>query len=186
MMDLKLTREHAYDLVVDRIGKNNLLKHILAVEAGMRHLAEHLGEDVDYWGLIGLIHDLDYNETKEDAARHTYMTKEWLAEYDLPEELWYTIHAHPGHVPCKSRLDWALYTVDPTTGFVVACALMHPAKSLTPLDAEFMMRRFKEKRFAAGASRESMAGCSNLGLELEQFLMMVRDGMMSISTELGL
>ena len=185
-MDLKLTRQAAYDLVAERIGVNNLLKHILAVEAGMRRLAEHFNEDVEHWGLIGLVHDLDYNETKEKAHRHTYVTEELLAEYDLPEEMLYAIHAHPGHVPCKSRLDWALYSVDPATGFLVACALMHPEKKLAVLDADFMLRRFKEKRFAAGAERENIAACSNLGLGLDQFLMLVQDGMMTISDRLGL
>lgn len=185
-MQSALTRDAAYALVVEKIGVNNLLKHILAVEAGMRKLAEHLGEDVEYWGLVGLVHDLDYNETKDNAARHTYLTEEWLAPYHLPAEMLYAIHAHPGHVPCLSRLDWALYTVDPTTGFVVACALMHPEKKLAVLDAEFMLRRFKEKRFAAGATRENMAACSQLGLELGQFLVLVRDGMMNISDKLGM
>jgi putative nucleotidyltransferase with HDIG domain len=185
-MDFKLNRETAYNLVVENIGVNNLLKHILAVEAGMRRLAEHFGEDVDYWGLIGLVHDLDYNETKKNAARHTYVTENMLAAYDLPEEMIYAIHAHPGHVPCRSRLDWALYSVDPTTGFLVACALMHPDKKLSVLTADFMLRRFKEKRFAAGATRENIAACSNLDLELDQFLTLVREGMMSISDELGL
>jgi len=83
-------------------------------------------------------------------------------------------------------IDWALYTVDPTTGFLVACALMHPSKKLTAVDGDFMLRRFKEKRFAAGATRENMAACSNLGLELEEFLLMVREGMLSISDKLGL
>lgn len=185
-MNLKLTREVAYQMVVDKIGVNNLLKHILAVEAGMRRLALEFGEDPDYWGLVGLVHDLDYNETKDDAPRHTYLTAEWLAQYDLPREMIYAINAHPGHVPCKSRLDWALYAVDPTTGFIVACALMHPDKKLTPIDAEFMLRRFKEKRFAAGATRENMAACSNLGLDLEKFLLLVREGMLSISDQLGI
>lgn len=186
IMDLQLSREQAYELVVEKIGVNNLLKHILAVEAGMRRLAEHFGEDVDYWGLIGLVHDLDYNKTKNDEKRHTYITAEWLKQYNLPEEMLYTIHAHPGHVPCKSRLDWALYTVDPTTGFIVACALMHPEKKLAVIDADFMLRRFKEKRFAAGASRENMAACSELGLELDQFLNLVHEGMMTITDQLGL
>ena len=185
-MDLKLTRDIAYRLVIDRIGSGNLLKHILAVEAGMRRMAEHFHEDVDYWGLVGLVHDLDYNETKDDPARHTYITAELLAEYRLPDDMLYAIHAHPGHVPCRSRLDWALFSVDPATGFVVACALMHPEKKLSVLTSEFMLRRFKEKRFAAGAIREDIAACSQLGLELEPFLMLVRDGMMNISTELGL
>ena len=185
-MDLTLTREVACRLVERRIGRNNLLKHILAVEAGMRWLAEHLGEDVEYWGLVGLVHDLDYNETKDDVARHTYLTGEWLAEYNLPEEMLYAIHAHPGHVPCRNRLDWALYTVDPATGFVVACALMHPEKKLDAIDAAFMMRRFGEKRFAAGAERGNIAACSHLGFELEEFLVLVRDGMLTIRDELGL
>jgi len=183
---LPLTREQAYRMVVEKIGVNNLLKHILAVEAGMRKLAEHFGEDVEYWGLTGLLHDLDYNETKNDEARHTYLTSDWLAEYNLPEEMLYAIHAHPGHVPCQSRLDYALFTVDPATGFIVACALMHPEKRLSALDGSFMLRRFKEKRFAAGALRENMAACTNLGLEIGQFLLLVRDGMVIISDQLGL
>ena len=185
-MELKLTRDKAYEMVVERIGVNNLLKHVLAVEAGMRRLAEYLEEDVEYWGLIGLVHDLDYNETKDDHEQHTFVTEELLAEFDLPDEMIYAIHAHPGHVPCKSRLDWSLYAVDPTTGFLVACALMHPSKKLGAIDAEFMMRRFKEKRFAAGATRENIAACSNLGLELEEFLVLVHSGMMQITDELGL
>jgi len=95
-MELRLNREKAYDLVVEKIGVNNLLKHILAVEAGMRRLAEHLDEDVEYWGLIGLVHDLDYNETRKDHAKHTYITEKMLAEYELPDEMLYAIHAHPG------------------------------------------------------------------------------------------
>jgi len=185
-MDLSLTRQSAYDLVEKEIGVNNLLKHILSVEAGMRKLAERFDEDVEYWGLIGLVHDLDYNQTKDNEVRHTYITREWLADYDLPEDFHYTIEAHPGHVPCKSRQDWALYAVDPTTGFMVACALMHPDKKLSALDIEFMMRRFKEKRFAAGAARENILACSNLGIELEQFLLIVRDSMMTISDKLGI
>jgi uncharacterized protein len=185
-MNLKLDRETAYRLVLEKIGEGNLLKHVLAVEVGMRRLATRLGEDADFWGLIGLVHDLDYHETKDEPYYHTYVMKEWLTEYDLPAEAFHAIHAHPGHLPCENRLDWALYCVDPATGFIVACALMHPDKKLTPLDAEFMLRRFKEKRFAAGAARENIAACSNLGLEVGDFLMLVRDAMMTISDELGL
>ncbi|MFQ5498650.1 MAG: HDIG domain-containing metalloprotein [Candidatus Zixiibacteriota bacterium] len=186
MASLGISRQDAYDLVVQKIGENNLLKHILAVEAGMRRLAEHLSEDVEYWGLTGLLHDLDYHETKTDEARHTYVTEEWLSKYNLPAEMLYAIRAHPGHVPCRSAFDWALYSVDPTTGFIVACALMHPDKKLAAIDSGFMLRRFDEKRFAAGATRENIAACSQLGLELKQFLMLVRDGMMRISSDLRL
>ncbi len=181
-----MSRDTAYQLVLEKIGENNLLKHILSVEAGMRKIAEHFDEDVEYYGLTGLLHDLDYNETKNDEARHTYVTKEWLKEYNLPDEMLYAIEAHPGHVPCRTRLDWALYCVDPTTGFLVAAALMHPEKKLSSLDAKFILKRFKEKRFAAGATRENMAACENLGLGLEEFLLLVRDGMMKISEKLGI
>lgn len=186
MTQLPIERETAYNLVVEKIGQNNLLKHILAVEAGMRRIAEHFGEDVDYWGLTGLLHDLDYNETAKDEPRHTYVTAEWLKEYNIPDEMMHAIHAHPGHIPCESKLDWALYSVDPITGFIVACALMHPDKKMASLDSDFLMRRFKEKRFAAGATRENIAACSELGLETDQFLLMVRDGMMTISDQLKL
>ncbi len=186
MIPLKLSREEAYRLVVDKIGVNNLLKHILAVEAGMRKMAEQLGEDPEYWGLVGLLHDLDYNETRDDEPRHSFVTREWLKEYELPEDMLYAINAHPGHVPCKSRMDWALYAVDPTTGFIVACALMHPDKKLASIDQEFMLRRFNEKRFAAGASRENMAACSNLGMELGDFLVLVHGAMLTITEQLGL
>ncbi len=186
MSEILINRETAYQLVLEKIGVNNLLKHILAVEAGMRIVAKHFDEDVDYWGMTGLLHDLDYNETKNDEPRHTYITAEWLKEYNLPNEMLHAIHAHPGHIPCQSKLDWALYAVDPTTGFLVACALMHPDKKLASLDSKFILKRFKEKRFAAGATRENMAACSNLGLELDQFLLMVRDGMLTISDKLGM
>lgn len=185
-MQLSITREQAYDLVVEKIGVNNLLKHILAVEAGMRELARYFDEDVEYWGLTGLLHDLDYNETKDDEKRHTYLTSEWLDKYHLPEDMLHAIHAHPGHIPCETRLDWALYSVDPTTGFIVACALMHPDKKLASVNLEFMLRRFKEKRFAAGASREAMAACEHLDLELGRFLELVHAGMMTITKQLGL
>jgi len=186
MVELSLTREEAYRMVEEKIGVNNLLKHILAVEAGMRRLAEYFKEDVEFWGMTGLLHDLDYNVTKDDEPRHTYVTEEWLQKYQLPQEMLYAIHAHPGHVPCKSKLDWALYSVDPTTGFLVACALMHPDKKLASLEGDFLLRRFKEKRFAAGATRENMAACSHLELELEPFLLLVRDGMLNIADKLGL
>lgn len=186
MDKLTISRETAYKLVEEKIGVNNLLKHIIAVEAGMRQLAEHFNKDVEFWGLTGLLHDLDYNETKNDEARHTYITADWLKDYNLPDEMMHAIHAHPGHIPCESKLDWGLYTVDPTSGFIVACALMHPDKKLSSITPEFMLRRFKEKRFAAGATRENMAACENLGLELEEFLLLVLKGMLKISDKLGL
>lgn len=184
MNQIILSRDEAFRLVLDKIGRNNLLKHILSVEAGMRQLALQLGEDVDFWGLTGLLHDLDYNETADNPVAHTYVTEEWLRPYQLPQEMLNAIHAHPGHVRCRSLLDWALFATDPATGFIIACALMHPAKRLDVIDADFLMRRFKEKRFAAGASRENMATCANLGLELDEFLLIIHAGMMTIRADI--
>lgn len=185
-MSHSLARPDAYQLVLTTIGAGNLLKHILAVEAGMRRVASHLGEDVERWGLTGLLHDLDYHQTKDSPERHTYVTREMLQPYNLPEDLLYAINAHPGHVPCRTRLDWGLYAIDPSTGFIVACALMHPEKKLSVIDTEFMLRRFREKRFAAGATRENITACRELGLELEPFLDLVLDGMRQIAPDLGL
>jgi len=181
-----ISRQDAATLMESKIANINLRKHIYAVEAGMIALAEHFGEDVELWGRTGLLHDLDYDVTVKDADRHTFITEDWLKPYNLPAEMIYAIHCHPGHTPCRSRLDWGLYATDPTTGFIVACALMHPSKKLAAVDTEFMIRRFGEKRFAAGATRENMAACSNLGLELPDFLNLIKTGMLRINDVLGL
>jgi putative nucleotidyltransferase with HDIG domain len=178
--------ETALALMEEKIENVNLRKHIRSVETGMRHLAQHFDEDTKLWALTGLLHDLDYNETKDNESQHTFLTKEWLYPYDVPPEMIYAIRCHPGHAPCQSRMDWALYAVDPATGFLVACALMHPEKSLAALDERFVSKRFKEKRFAAGATRENMAACENIDLELTEFILLVRDGMLNIGDYLGL
>lgn len=182
-----ISRERALELVHDKLDNKNLRKHVYAVEAVMRALAQREGADEEEWGLTGLLHDLDYEETKEDFPSHTYITRKWLEEEGgVNEEMLQAIHAHAGHVPRETAMDKAIYCADPTTGFLVACALMHPDKKLAAMDVDFMLRRFGEKRFAAGADREQMASCNELGLELEEFLLLARDAMVSISDELGL
>lgn len=181
-----IDRARALQLMESKIKNKNLRKHILSVEAAMIKLAGYFDEDKNLWGLTGLLHDLDYDKTVNDPEKHTFITEQWLEEFNLPEEMIYAIRCHPGHAECKSRIDWALFSSDPATGFLVACALMHPSKKLKNIDAEFILRRFKEKRFAAGASREAMAACSNLGLELGEFMMLVRDAMLTISDILEL
>jgi uncharacterized protein len=172
--------------VKSEIHAPNLIKHILAVEASCRRLAEHFGEDSEYWGMAGLLHDLDYELTVNDPARHTRLTAEWLREKQFDEGIIHAVMAHAEAVTPESKLDWAIYSIDPTTGLIVAAALMHPSKKLANLDVPFIMKRYKEKRFAAGARREAIAACSNLGLTLEEFLGLVLEGMQRISSELGL
>jgi len=181
-----MTRSEAYNWVKSEIKTKNLVKHILAVEAGCRKIAEHFGEDPEYWGMAGLLHDIDYEKTLDSPALHTKLAGEWLKEKGFDDELIYAVMSHAEQVEPKSKLDWTLFSVDPTTGLIVAAALMHPSKSLAGLDVKFILKRFKEKRFAAGARRESIAACSNLDLTLEEFMGLVLEGMQSISDELGL
>jgi putative nucleotidyltransferase with HDIG domain len=183
-----ISREDAYRLVTEKVKQINLVKHILSVEAVMARLAEHLGEDKAIWGLVGLLHDLDYSKTADKPDKHTFITEQWLKELNagLTDEMMHAIRAHPGHIPCENRMDWALYCCDPVTGLIVAGVLMHPDKKLAAVTPEFMLRRFKEKRFAAGADREAIASCEKIGLSLEEFMGLALEGMQGISDELGL
>jgi putative nucleotidyltransferase with HDIG domain len=183
---MAMTRDEAFEWVKSEIKAPNLLKHILSVEAACRRIAEYFGENPDYWGMAGLLHDLDYERTVNKPEEHTRLTGMWLKERGFDDNIIQAVMAHAEAVEPNSKLDWTLYAVDPATGLVVAAALMHPLKSLAGLDVPFLMKRFKEKRFAAGARRESIAACSNLELTLEEFLGLVLEGMQRISNELGL
>jgi hypothetical protein len=180
-----MTRAEALALVQGIVTNKNLIKHMLATEACLRRLATHFGEDIELWGLAGLLHDLDYDQTAKDFSRHGLKTAELLAG-KVDEKILYAIKAHPGHVPAVSRLDQALYAVDPITGLIVAAALMASEKKLANLDRDFVLRRYKEKKFAAGANREQIASCSQLGLTLEDFTQMCVEAMKGIAAELGL
>ena len=173
-------------LVEKHLKKKNLVKHVLAVEAIMRRLAGIFGEDVELWGLSGLLHDLDYEDTVDSPERHGYLTLELLSDVDVPAEVGRAILAHAGHIECKSLMDKAIYCSDPVTGLIVASALMHPSKSLAGTDAGFVGKRYSEKRFAAGADREAIAGCSELGLDLHEFFEISIGAMTDISDSLGL
>jgi len=182
-----INREDAYELVKQKVKQGNLVKHILAVEAVMRRLAEHFDEDIEIWGLVGLLHDLDYSKTVDKPKEHTFLTEKWLADVnaDITEEMMHAIRAHPGHIPCETRMDWALYCSDPITGLIVAGVLMHPDRKLSAMTPDFILRRFKEKRFAAGADRDAIASCTNIGLSLEEFTGLAIEGMQRISDDLG-
>jgi putative nucleotidyltransferase with HDIG domain len=181
-----MNREEALALVKSKVKNKNLVKHMLAVEAIMKRVAEHFNEDVNMWRLTGILHDLDYDETVDDFDRHSLLTCEWLKEYDLDERILYAIKAHPRKVEPQSKMDWTLFAADPLSGLIVAAALMHPTKKLKNVSVEFVLNRFKEKRFAAGANRENIKACENLGLSLDEFVRLALEGMQSIDAELGL
>ncbi|MCF7811383.1 HDIG domain-containing protein [bacterium] len=180
-----IDRTSALNLLHDNIDNDNLIKHSLAVEAVMRALAEKLNADIELWGITGLLHDLDYSETFDNFARHGYRTCEML-EGQLPPEALHAILAHPAHVKAENEFDWALYCCDPVTGLITAAALMHPSKNLAELQVKSIKKRFKDKRFAAGANREQMMECSKINLELSEFLEISLIAMRSVADELGL
>lgn len=181
-----MLREEALEFVRSKVKNDRLIKHMLAVEAVMRALAKRLGEDVGIWGLAGLVHDLDYDETVKDPERHGKVGAAYLREMGVAEHITRAVESHAGHMPRESKMDKALYAVDPLTGLIVAAALMHPSKSLNEVTTEFVLNRFKEKRFAAGADRDQIRTCTDLGLELEEFVDIGLRAMQDISADLGL
>lgn len=181
-----MTREQALELVEQHLKNRNLVKHCLAVEACMRAFAAHFAEDPEPWGLAGLLHDLDYEYTVGTPAAHTEKTAEMLAGHGLDGGIIHAIKAHNMRVEPVSPMDHALLTIDPASGFIIACALMHPARKLQSLDLPFLKKRFKERSFAKGASREQMAGCAKLGMDLDAFLSSCLSAMQGIASDLGL
>jgi len=181
-----MTRTEAWELVQKNVRNRNLRKHMLAAEAVMKALARRLGEDEEAWGLAGLLHDVDYDRTDDDPDRHALLSAEIIEAGGVADEIVHAVKAHAEKAPTVSLMDWALRVTDPTTGFLVACALIHPEKKLAPIDLGFVQNRMKEKSFARGASREQMQQCTRLGLDLDEFLQIALEGMRSISSELGL
>lgn len=182
-----MQREEARELINNFIKNENLKKHCLAVEACMRKLAKYFNEDEEKWGLCGLLHDLDYEETSKNPEKHGIRTVEILKERDFTnEEILNGILAHCEKKQPENNLEKAIYAIDPLTGLIVAACLMHPDKKLKSLDVNFVLRRFKEKKFAAGANREQIRKCEELGLSLEKFIEICLSAMQEISEELGL
>ncbi len=181
-----MDRQQAYALAQAKITNKNLFKHVLAVEAVMRGLAQHFGQDVERWGLAGLLHDLDYEETVNEPERHSLVTEKILTELAVAPEIIEAIKCHNDKAPRDTLMGQAIYAADPVTGLIVAAALMSPEKKLSSLNVDFILRRFKEKRFAAGANREQISSCETFGLSLDSFLEIALKSMQTIAKELGL
>jgi putative nucleotidyltransferase with HDIG domain len=181
-----LNREEGLRLVSAKVKNDRLVKHMLAVEAVMRGLAERLGEDADRWALAGLVHDIDYDETADTPERHGRVGAKYLRGLNVDSDIVRAVESHVGHVSRETPMERALYAADPLTGLIVAAALMHPSKKLAGLDVEFVLNRFKEKRFAAGADRNQIRTCEDIGLDLEEFVGIGLKSMQGISDDLGL
>ncbi|MCK4358404.1 MAG: HDIG domain-containing protein [Candidatus Cloacimonetes bacterium] len=180
-----MKREQALVILKKNLKNENLQKHCLAVEASMRHFARYFNQDEEKWALAGLLHDLDYEETKNDFSKHGFKSVEMLKVYDLEDEIINAIRSHSGHVERVSLMDKVLFAVDSLTGLIIAATLMHPEKKISALDTKFVMRRFKDKRFAAGASREQIKSCEDFDMNLEDFISNTIEAMAGIEDVLG-
>jgi putative nucleotidyltransferase with HDIG domain len=181
-----MKREEGLELVQKHLKNKNLVKHCLAVEACMRAVAACLRQDGEKWGLAGILHDLDYELTEKSPELHTTETVKIVREMGVDEDIIHAIQAHAGKVACQSAMDWAIFSIDPLTGLIIAATLMHPTKKLKAIDLEFVKRRYKEKGFARGARREEIEQCRNIGLEMDDFLQICIGAMQGIDQDLGL
>jgi len=181
-------REEALSLLKQYNSSESLINHALAVEGVMRFMARKQGEDEDKWGLIGLIHDLDYEQFPD---QHCTKTREILQERGWPQEYIRAVVSH-GWGICSDEepltvLEKTLYAVDELTGFVTACALVRPSRSVMDLEPRSIRKKWKQKSFAAGADRTVIEnGARMLGVELNTLYSDVITGMREVATDIGL
>jgi putative nucleotidyltransferase with HDIG domain len=183
----KLTRDDALDSIEVNVENRNLIYHMLATESIMRAMARKFGQDVGVWGPTGLLHDIDVELTEGDMHAHSELGADIARELGASEEMAQAIFCHnEAHgISPETLLEKALFCADPLTGLIVAAALVRPDKKLEGLTTRSLMRRFGEKRFAAGANREQIAMCRELGLELEEFIALGLEAMKAIADEIG-
>ena len=182
------TREQAYQLLT-RYNKNeSLIKHALAVEGVMRYFARKYGEDEEKWGIIGLVHDLDYEKYPD---QHCKKSEEILRQEGWPEEYIRAVVSHGwgicSDVKPETRLEKVLYAIDELTGLIVAAALVRPSKSVMDLKAKSIKKKWKEKRFAAGVDRSIIEkGAEMLGVDLSELITDTIMGMREVAEAIGL
>ncbi len=182
------TRDEAFALLREFNQAENLIQHALAVEGAMRYIARARGEDENVWGIIGLVHDLDYQEFPE---QHCTKTAEILRSRDWPEEAVRAVVSH-GWGICSNEeprtlLEKTLYTVDELTGLVAASALVRPSRSVLDMEAKSVLKKWKDKRFAAGVNRDVIEkGVAMLGVELPALITEVVMGMRAVAPQIGL
>jgi putative nucleotidyltransferase with HDIG domain len=182
------SRDDAWAMLREYNSSESLLHHALAVEGVMRHMARKRGEDEEMWGVVGLIHDLDYERFPE---AHCTKTKALLEERGWPAEYVRAVVAHGwglcSDVEPLTALEKTLYAVDELTGFVTACALVRPSRSVMDLEPKSVRKKWKQKGFAAGANREVIEkGAGLLDVELNTLISDVILGMREVAADIGL
>ncbi|HCC07222.1 MAG TPA: hydrolase [Clostridiales bacterium] len=187
-MSNEVSREKAFDMLSTYTKNKNLIKHGLVVEAVMKHFATLNNEDVEKWGIIGLIHDVDYDMYPDE---HCTKCKDIMQEHGFSEEYIYAVQSH-GYGLCSEVepihiMEKILYTIDELTGLILAVALMKPNKSLFEVDLGSVKKKWKQKGFAAGANREVIQnGANMLGMDLDYIIEETINGMRNIASEIGL
>jgi predicted hydrolase (HD superfamily) len=182
------TREEAWALVTESTPSEPLRRHMRAVEAAMRAYASRFAEDPERWGVIGLIHDWDY-ESGPTPEQHPRRGIELLRERGWPEDYLTDIASHADYldVPRDTALRRALHAVDEMTGFIIACALVKPDRSLASVDARTVRKKMKDKAFARAVRREELVDSAlELGVEFDEHVEFVRDALRPIASEIGL
>ena len=182
------TREEAYQLLTEYNKSDSLIKHALAVEGVMRYFARKRGEDEEKWGVIGLVHDLDYEQFPEE---HCHKSEEILKEKGWPEEYIRAVVSHGwglcSEVEPQTELEKVLYAIDELTGLVVTTALVRPSKSVMDVKVKSVKKKWKDKRFAAGVDRSIIEkGAQMLGMEITDIIADTLSGMQEVAEEIGL
>ena len=183
-----MNRDDALDSISVNVENQNTVKHMLATEAIMQALAKRLGEDEEEWGLTGLLHDIDMELCEGDMSTHSRLGADLVGEMGGSPAMVNAILCHnEAHgIPRETKLDKALFCADPLTGLIIAAALVRPDKKLASVEAGSVRKKFKEKSFAAGANREQIALCSELGIELDEFIELGLKAMQGNADDLGL
>jgi putative nucleotidyltransferase with HDIG domain len=182
------SRDEAYELFTRYNKNDSLLRHALSVEAVMRHFAQLLGEDEEKWGVIGLVHDIDYEMYPEE---HCQKAREILEENHWPKEYIKAVQSHGWQI-CSTvepteKMEKVLYAIDELTGLITATALMRPSKSLLDLEVKSVKKKWKDKRFAAGVDRDIIQrGIEMTGLERDYVIQETINGMKNVAAEIGL
>ena len=187
------SRDEALALVHEYTASDSLRKHMLAVEAAMRAYAAKFGEDPDRWGLVGLIHDYDYerwpNEAHSPTDGHPAEGVRRLRERGWPEDILRAIlgHATYSGVARETPMAKALFAVDELTGLITATALVRPSKSVHEVDARSVRKKMKDKAFARGVNRDDVIrGAQELGVDLDEHIQFVIDAMKAVAPQIGL
>jgi len=181
-------RGAAWGLLTEYTQSESLRKHALAVEACMRAYARKTGADEELWGLVGLLHDFDY-EKYPTAAEHPYKGNEILKERGYSDEIRRAImsHAEYSGVPRVTPMEKTLFACDELAGFITACALVKPGKSLAEVEARSVRKKMKDKAFARSVNRDDITnGAADLGVDLEEHIAFCIEAMKGIAGELGL